>query len=250
MVTHPLIQQNHSQLTLEAPTMDTMSPEPKTVTVDALSPGLRKRLEEAMANGSVGPSPDPWVESAEDHRERLAIQAKNRSSRWMDRLPKNYAAAALDDLDGGYLEPIRRWIAERDSITLVLAGNIGTGKTYAAYAIGNYAVAHGSWVEAWNVHDLLLAMRPDGDASAYRRATTVPLLILDDLGASTPSGWAKEQMLALVNARVSNRFRTVVTTNVSSVVLRDTWEPRMVDRLTEDSTSLVFAGESRRKAAW
>jgi len=230
--------------------MDTMAPEPSTVDLGSLPGDFRKRLEEAMAKGSEGPAPDPWVESAEDRQERLAIQAVNRSKRWTARLPSGYANASLDDLEPTQGDIIRGWIRNRASKNLILLGNVGAGKTYAAYAIGNYAVAHGSWVEAWEVYDLLAALRPDGDPHALQRAKDVPLLILDDLGVGKATEWAKDTLTAILGARVNGEGkRTVVTTNVDSVILTENWDQRLVSRLNTTMTKCLFDGDDRR-VAW
>jgi DNA replication protein len=223
------------------------------VTMEPIATDLAPILARLQAKGldtTPDPADDPHRESPEDARERMAAQAANRAARWATQVPVAYAKAALADLDPGPYAGIQRWITTREALTLVLAGPVGTGKTWAAYAIGNHMAARGVWVEGWNVHDLLEAMRPGGDASAYERACTARLVVLDDLGATRPTDWARSQLLGIVNARVSDRLRTIVTTNASDVILREAWEPRMVDRLAENGMAVTFSGPSRRRAAW
>lgn len=249
--------------------MDSMSPEPMLLGQSAkpwvakMSAALEARGL-APAEGSL--NPDPFQESPEDAAERRALKAHNLSARWRANLPIDYAKAALADLDAAKREVIQDYLARamvpigKDSqgedlpaptaLTLMLTGDIGTGKTYAAYAIGHAAVAKGHWVQAWNVHDLLDDMRPDHDANAYRQASTCRLLILDDLGTGKVSDWATDRMYDLVNARVSNRLATVITTNTSAVILAEVWGKRTIDRLRSGIVPVQFHGESRRKAAW
>jgi DNA replication protein DnaC len=226
----------------------------ESMTMDALPEAIQRRLKAAGVE-SLDDAPeiegyDSHSETPEQAAERRRLAAEARAARWQRRLPATYAAASLTDLEPEHRDPILQWVRERSALNLVLAGEIGTGKTHAAYAIGNYAVERGSRVEAWHVHDLLVAMRPDGDPYAYDRACDARLLILDDLGATKPTDWARDTMLALINHRVAHERRTVYTTNASSADLRALWEPRMVDRIMEASVSVLFKGESRRKAAW
>lgn len=226
----------------------------ESITLDALPEAIQRRLKAAGVEVLGEPGEDDGYDShdetPEQAAERRRLAAEARAARWQRRLPATYASAALADLEPEHHDPILQWIKDRTALNLVLAGNIGTGKTHAAYAIGNYAVAKGSPVEAWHVHDLLVAMRPEGDRYAYDRACDARLLILDDLGATKPTDWARDTMLALINHRVANERRTIYTTNASSADLRALWEPRMVDRIMEASVSVLFKGESRRKAAW
>lgn len=249
--------------------MNTMSPEPVALG-ESLKPWLAKlhaRLEaQGLAPTEGSRNPDPFQESAEDAAARRAVQASNLSARWRANLPDNYRDAKPADLDPEVRAEIQAFVKAalvpvgKDSqgedrpsptaLNLILTGDIGTGKTHAAYALGNWAVAQGHWVQAWNVADLLDDMRPDHDADAYKRASTCRLLILDDLGTGRVTDWAKEQMARLVNARVNARLATIITTNTSGILLREVWDRRMIDRLDEKSVPVHFEGESRRKAAW
>lgn len=221
------------------------------ITLDALPAPLREGLRQLAADPSALPEvPDPFSETPEQAAERRHKAAVAKAARWRDRLPRTYAEASLDDLAPEHRDPIRHWLQTRSALNLVLAGDVGVGKTHAAYAIGNWAVERGHGVEAWHVHDLLEAMRPDGDRYAYERACRVPLLVLDDMGAVKPTDWARDQMVALMNARVAAEKRTVLTTNVASEVMATLWEHRLMDRLNEGLVSVVFKGASRRKAAW
>lgn len=216
----------------------------------ALEPWRAKVRELGLDPDAPVAIPDSHTETPEQMAERLAVQARNRSARWMGSVPAMYADAALADLDGTqHAEAVTQWLAS-DSATLVLAGSVGTGKTHAAYAVANAAVHGGTWVEAWNVHDLLEAMRPGGDDRAAPDAMDCGLLVLDDLAVLKVSDWAVEQMTALLDARLRNGRRQVVTTNAPYDALVESWGDRMMDRLRYRWTPLQFVGESRRRAAW
>jgi DNA replication protein DnaC len=198
----------------------------------------------------LGPLPKVQGESPEDRAERLAIQAQNRAKRWTERLPSIYVAARLNQVDAEYAPRLARWLSDPDARTLVLAGSVGTGKTYAAYAVGHEAVAQGRWVEAWTLHDLLVASRPDGDKDALENARECDLLILDDLGATKVSEYAQETITALLDARLRTGRRQIVTTNLPWQPIEDAWGRRFTDRLRDGLVAVSMVGESRRAAAW
>lgn len=193
----------------------------------------------------------PRGETPEDRADRLRRQAENRAARWRNRLPVMYQQARLADLDDGqHAVTIQAWLGS-GQVGLVLAGGVGTGKTHAAYAVGNAAVERGLFVESWTMHDLLTALRPEGDPSAQQFARTADVLILDDLVASkavTP--WASEALTSLMDARLRDRRRTIITTNAPASALLEAWGARCLDRLTYRAQTLVLEGASRRAMAW
>lgn len=221
----------------------------------AVLEAMRDRLERmgmdpALVDQAVEPEAGK-AETPEDRRERLARQAANRASRWRNRLAPMYREAALADLDDAqHAVDVSYWLAHTARPHLILAGPVGTGKTHAAYAVGNAAVAKGMFVEAWTLHDLLQALRPDGDPSAQQFARTADVLILDDLGAGKVSDWAAEAFTALLDARLRSELRTVFTTNLPADRLREVWGDRAVDRMSYRALALTFLGESRRRSQW
>lgn len=211
----------------------------------SLPPALRARLE---AMGVKPASELPSAEQAEtqaERQERLETRRGVYRARWLAQVPPMYADATWDTLDEG-----QRFAWPDDSLNLVLAGSVGTGKTYAAYAIGHAASARGLWVQAVTVVDYLAALRPEGDHRLADAAQRCDLLILDDLYARSATEWAIEQLTDLLDHRIREQRRTVVTTNATETQLEAVWEGRFLDRLRYRRTVHVFRGESRRVGAW
>lgn len=219
-------------------------PQPLGATIPA---PLRERLEAMGVKPASQITPDPRQarETEAEKAERLAARQAVYQARWVAQVPPMYADASLDDLDESQAVS---W--PDDSLNLVLAGGVGTGKTHAAYALGNALSAKGTWVQAVTVVDLLAALRPDGDPSLGRAVRECQVLILDDLGANKVTDWALETMTALLDLRIREGRRTVVTTNDTEPDLEAAWGGRFMDRLRFKRTVAVFRGESRRKAAW
>lgn len=188
------------------------------------------------------------VETAKEAEARRRALHRNLNARWAERLPVMYRDAGMGDLDGQSRD-LLTWLMKTASLTLVIAGQVGTGKTHAAYAIGNTAVSRGVWVEAWTTTDLLECLRPGGDPGLAYRVRHCDLLILDDLGAGKATDWAVETLTAIIDHRLREQRRQIVTTNHPYEVLVEAWGGRLMDRLRYAWTVVTMTGESRRKAA-
>lgn len=217
------------------------------------TPTVPARLASEAAKRDTGQPLDPEAFArTETPSERAARETQRLAhvrARWAERLPVMYADATMDDV-ADLDRDVVTWLAKEASPTLVLAGPVGTGKTHAAYAIANTAVGRGFATEAWSVTDLLAALRPPGDADTAKAIRSASLLVLDDLGAAKASDWAVETITALVDDRLRNGLRQIVTTNHPYEVLEAAWGARLLDRLQYRWTVVVLAGESRRKAAF
>jgi DNA replication protein DnaC len=111
-----------------------------------------------------------------------------------------------------YAEDPRGW--------LLLKGGYGCGKTHLAAAIANTRLERGAPVLFDTVPNLLDHLRatfaPASAVSYDERFDTirsVELLVLDDLGAQSPTTWANEKLFQLIDHRYNAQLPTVITTN-------------------------------------
>lgn len=200
----------------------------------------------------VTPAADPIPEglTVEDLAEIRHRQASHISGWYVNHRPALYAAATLDDLDEQQdFTRVRGWL-NTGSRTLLITGPVGTGKTHAAYAVTNAAVDRGLLTVAVAVPDLLAQLRPGGDSTLAARARAADLLLLDDLGAEKPTDWSGEQLSALLDARVRDDRRQIITTNASYTDLVPRLGARTMSRLTGGATIVRFTGEDRRRTTW
>lgn len=211
---------------------------------------------------------------AEESREKarpelLARRAADRWAMWCGSVPGRYAddratpgtfvrqppAHWLSRLDAAqYPDRIAAWLADRDARTLVLFGSTGTGKTHAAVAAGYAAAGLAVHVRFISQLDYLLALRPGGvdDPGGFReRYAETSLLVLDDLGAETEDAtqFVRQEIVALLDARLREDRRQIITTNLKPARLADAFGDRTVSRLRDRAVILHLEGDDRRNLA-
>ena len=122
---------------------------------------------------------------------------------------------------------------------LLLNGPRGCGKTHLAVAIAGERLKQGSQVFFAFVPTLLDHLRatfsPDslvGYDELFEQINSVPLLVLDDLGAESSTAWAEEKLYQIVVHRHEARLPTVITTASTIDELEDT-KSRIASRLVD-----------------
>jgi DNA replication protein DnaC len=132
---------------------------------------------------------------------------------------------------------------------LLFNGPRGCGKTHLAVAIAGERLRQGSQVFFAFVPTLLDHLRatfsPDsqvGYDELFEQINSVPLLVLDDLGAESSTAWAEEKLYQIVVHRHEARLPTVITTVSKIEDLEDTKSriaSRLVDGLVVDWLPIV-----------
>ena len=119
---------------------------------------------------------------------------------------------------------------------LVLKGGYGAGKTHLAAAIANDRIGRAEPVLFVVVPDLLDHLRATFAPTSrvtyddrFESIRNAPFLILDDLGAQSPTVWAQEKLFQLLNHRYNEQLPTVVTTNRELEEI----EPRVRSRVSD-----------------
>lgn len=156
------------------------------------------------------------------------------------RIPKRYRRAAVDDAT-------LYETAFNDG--LYLFGDVGTGKTTKACAIGLRAVQNGKSVLFVKAYELADMMKDD-----HNRIGTVELLIIDDLGAENTSEWNNTRLRAAIDRRYDSMLPIVITSNYSKDQLRklllrnvrDMTPKAIVSRLSEMTKEIRIEGKDMR----
>lgn len=129
-------------------------------------------------------------------------------------------------------------------------GSVGTGKTYAAYAIMKKLGQMGIRATIYTAPDLMDKMRDDFDhKDSYnleRLLENRGVLIIDDLGAEKVSEWVKETLHRIIDKRYREVLPTIVTSNNSLDELSERVGDRIPSRLAEMCDVVELKGEDRR----
>lgn len=142
------------------------------------------------------------------------------------------------------------------SYNLLLWGGPGLGKTFLSACIARevakqgYSVVYETAVGAMAAFESQRFSR-DGEQTAgadaqVRRMTECDLLILDDLGTELATDFVRSALYTLVNTRLLNRKKTVISTNLSAAQLEDRYSPQIASRLRGEYQALHFVGRDIR----
>ena len=142
---------------------------------------------------------------------------------------------------------------KQDGIGLLLFGDVGTGKSYAAGCIANALIDRMESVLFVGMADVVNRMQGNfgADRDRYIKSLMRPdLLILDDLGSERSTSFGKERVFDVVNNRLLSGKPMIITTNIPLNVMQkatDLDDRRIYDRILEVCVPIRFDGENFRK---
>jgi DNA replication protein DnaC len=204
----------------------------------------------------------PWFIDIRYHTELAGISKRN-SKFTIDTLPEG--TLGLGNLRR-YGETITDRVAAGQGV--YFHGGVGSGKTTAACAIAmSFIIAKSlenirtgannvsQLVQFAQTADLLETIRAgfsDDDARQHadalvERLKTVPLAIIDDIGAEKPSEFTRERLLQIIGARYDNELCTIFTSNLSPTDLREPLGDRIQSRIAGMTVEFKYNGPDRRK---
>lgn len=133
---------------------------------------------------------------------------------------------------------------------LYIWGPVGTGKTYAAYAIMKKLGDMGIRARLNTAPDLMDLLREDFDQKNTYNIDRImenrSVLIIDDLGAEKASEWVIATLHKIIDKRYREVLPTIVTSNLSLSELSDRVGDRIPSRLAEMCDIVKLGGEDRR----
>ncbi|GLQ98342.1 ATP-binding protein [Dyella mobilis] len=197
----------------------------------------------------------------EERRQREILQG------YIDwaRLPLRYKGVSFGDYDTSLpeqkrvLEICQRYVTRVATNTyrgwLVLSGVPGTGKTMLLCCIAVELAK-----QRFRSHYTTQASMGREFRATYQRSaersepelfdhySKVPLLLLDELGASSTEH-TDRMVFEVLDTRYANNLPVVIATNHPRGALKDVVGERLFDRLNEEAAFLAFDWESGRKPA-
>lgn len=137
---------------------------------------------------------------------------------------------------------------------LLMWGNVGTGKSYAAACIVNYLLNTQTPCIMTSIVKILQLIQNNTseENSIISRLSRVPLVVFDDFGTERNTDYALEKIYNILDSRYRSGLPMIVTTNLTFKEMQN--EPdirysRLYDRIFECCYPMQFTGDSFRKKA-
>lgn len=144
-------------------------------------------------------------------------------------------------------------IMQEKQLGLLVYGDVGVGKTFAAACVANALITSGyfvKWLSAVRIVERGF-FRDEQEQEEYTNSMIRPdLLILDDLGAERQTEFATERIHSLINTRILTGKPMIVTTNLTLDQLTNTGDiqkNRIFSRLFKMTVPVEYIGSDRRK---
>jgi DNA replication protein DnaC len=223
--------------------------------------GMAAAVEEQLSAGAS---------SALCFEERLALmvdrevhhRGDKRRAGLLKRAQLKYPQACIEDVDGragrGFERPmlmslaLSRWV--EDGTAILITGPAGSGKSWLACALAQYACRRGQsalYLRAPRLAEELRIQHGNGGFSRWLAAVArTEVLILDDWGLATLDGPTRSDLLEIIDDRAGTRA-TIVTSQLPiehwhAWIGDATIADAILDRLLSRSQRLALKGKSLR----
>ncbi|MBO5640759.1 MAG: ATP-binding protein [Oscillospiraceae bacterium] len=143
------------------------------------------------------------------------------------------------------------------SSNLLLRGGTGLGKTYLSACIARvvaekgYSVCYDSASVALEAFERQKFSRDPEEAEAasvrVKRMLSCDLMILDDLGTEMVTPMSLSALYTLINTRLNENRRTMISTNCSDEELSRRYTPQICSRIQGEFLELPFYGTDIRR---
>ena len=134
---------------------------------------------------------------------------------------------------------------------LLLYGDVGTGKTFAAACVVNALIDVGYPCMMTNFARVLNTLWGTEKKQDYiDNLNSFRLLVLDDLGAERRSEYSQEQVFNVIDARYRAKLPLIITTNLEIDEIKnpkDIGNARIYDRILEMCHPIRLSGSNRRR---
>lgn len=204
------------------------------------------------------------IERENEEKQKRKDMERTVELRRLSLLDKRYEEATFDNfITNTYneknLKLCRRFAEHFDEMKaknqgLLMWGNVGTGKSYAAACIANYLLNALTPCVMTSIVKILQLIQKNGieENDIIFRLSRVPLVIFDDFGAERNTDYALEKIYNILDSRYRSGLPMIVTTNLTFKEMQneaDVRYSRLYDRIFECCYPMQFTGDSFRKKA-
>ncbi|MDD3253641.1 MAG: ATP-binding protein [Lachnospiraceae bacterium] len=139
---------------------------------------------------------------------------------------------------------------------ILFTGTTGVGKTFLTNCIAKELIDRYVSVIYLSSHDLFEIFsrykfsREAGEdvEETYRHILDCELLIIDDLGTEVNNTFVSSQLFYCVNERINRKKGTIISTNLTMDMLRDTYSDRVTSRIMSHYVTIpLYGGDIRMK---
>ncbi len=145
---------------------------------------------------------------------------------------------------------------DKSDENLLLYGGTGLGKTFLSSCIAKDLLDKGKTVfyqTSYKIFNLLedykfnRSENKEYEYNLINRIFDVDLLIIDDLGTEFISTYTSSAFFNILNSRLLNKQKTIISTNLNMEELINLYSERVISRLLGNYSHLKFFGEDIRK---
>ena len=141
---------------------------------------------------------------------------------------------------------------DKKSSSLLLYGMTGLGKTHLSLAIAGQAVEMGYGVIYTSAQNLFNRLEREKfgraeDNNTEQSILECDLLIIDDLGAEFNTQFTVSSLYNIINSRDLEGSPTIISTNLSPKMIKNTYNDRIASRLLSNYIILQFDGADVRQ---
>lgn len=137
------------------------------------------------------------------------------------------------------------------SVSLLIFGNTGLGKTHLSLAVANKVLEKGYSVVYDSAINILKEMEKEHFSREHISEMSdlvmeTDLLILDDLGTEHTTPFYSSTIYNIINTRLNRSKPTIISTNLDYKGICGRYEARVASRLTTMYVNMNFTGEDVR----
>lgn len=191
-------------------------------------------------------------------RERMQRVDRMRRTGFPDSEMREWTFAHDDGKDAKTMAAMKRYVEKfpqmlENGTGLMLYGNVGSGKSFAAACIANALIESGTPCLMTNFQRIVNKLQNgfSGKQEYIDSLQKFDLLIIDDFATERRTEYMTEQVTAVIDARYRSKLPLIVTTNINPHDLMSAdgiGEQRIYSRIMDMCVPVAFNGQDRRRS--